>query len=265
MPVVAIAGAVSGASALAAGGLTAMQTIGAVGGILGGIGALTNSKELMALGGVAGLAGGIGAFAQGQGWLASGTPNSALSDSAASNTTRFINQPAPGLNPAQDYGTAAGSNSIEMGGGLMDSQPAAEASTVAGAIQQSVAQASPAAQVMGAPAATGQTGGMPLAGGLPKAEPDSSVFGSLKKFSAFLDQNKQLSSMLGSFIGGAFDDEKRAKSEYYQAGADNLKAQMRNANDVPRMAGRLNQRGPLFPSTAPTYRGPRVSGLMNAG
>lgn len=71
MPIVAVAGIIGGASALAAGGLGVLGTIAAIGSIVSGIGTLTGNKTLMKIGAVASLAGGIGAFAQSQGWMPS--------------------------------------------------------------------------------------------------------------------------------------------------------------------------------------------------
>lgn len=68
MPAAAVVGGAIGASTLfgaAAGALTAMEVIGAVGAITAGIGVVTGDKTLSTIGGALGLVGGIGKFAGG--------------------------------------------------------------------------------------------------------------------------------------------------------------------------------------------------------
>lgn len=271
MPVVAIASIAAGATSLAAGGLTLFQTIAAIGGIVGGIGGLTKSKELMILGGIAGAVGGIGAFAQSQGWIAGS--NAAAGADAVSNTEALMQTPAPGLenvNPT-DARLATGTQTTPMESAL-DAATGTATTGLDTSIQQAMTQQSPAAQAMGAgpsnglmnsvgPAVEANPTDLRLAAGT-QATPmgnSGSVFDTIKSFGRWMEENKTLSQIGASFVGGMFDP----KGKYYEDMAELEKRRSRNASDVPRLNPRLKQNGAMFPTGRPTYTLPRV-GLMNS-
>jgi hypothetical protein len=313
MPVIAVASIYMGGAALAAGGLGVMGTIAAIGGIVGGIGALTGNKTMMKIGAVAGLAGGIGAFAQSQGWMASA--GSVAAEQGVSNTAAMANQ-SSGLveqvAPTVDAGLN-GSGAVTQGitdaaaasGGTAGLEGAAGVAEGIGAdLSQSITQANPMLEQAGglmnagaqepvsslAAAAEPATGIMGAGaegpvGSLSKAQLDgTNAFGAnsapgalqlnstggpkvldvLGKFGDIFKNNKDLVKVAGDFIGGAFDDKKKAETDYLSARSEEIRQQMANANAVPDGKFRNKSRGPLFKPGQPTYRAPRVGGLMNA-
>lgn len=164
MPIAAVAGIVAGASALAA-GVGTMATISAIGGIVGGIGVLTKSKELTALGAVAGLAGGVGAFAQGQGWLASSDAMDTASNAASASTID--------KNLATPSGAEAPNPTNPSSAGAVNGSDFAsdQASGLFGADKQTVAQTAGASPTTGL---TQDTTDM-LAGKSPAQSPSAAV------------------------------------------------------------------------------------------
>lgn len=268
MPIVAVAAGVYGATSLVAGGLTVLETVSAIGAIVSAVGVVTGNKDLAMIGGIAGVAGGIGAFAQSQGWLASGNAGSAMGDTA-SNIEAMTQTQAPGLestmNPT-DMRLEAGTQTTP--GGLMDAAaPEAGTSAVTQAITEANPLAnnpSPASQAMGPnpdvnptdlrPAAGTQTS--PLSGG-PLGGSGGGILDTIKGFLA----DKETRSMLGNFIGGMFDQEKAAKTDYYSALTEQLRRQAANANAIPRLGLHLTPAaGGTFPTTTQTYHPPAVAG-----
>lgn len=188
MPVVAVAGIVAGGAALATGTLTVLQTIAAIGSIVGGIGSLTGNKTLAKIGAVAGLAGGIGAFAESQGWLATASASETASAAADASAIEGMKNTASGaeynvaVDPAtSDFGGAAGSNSVELGqsqigqGGIADAaQQATEGLDSANSISNTISQpSSELAKTLTAP--NPQAGGLIDAGS--PVSPDTSLLG----------------------------------------------------------------------------------------
>lgn len=275
MPVAAIGGAIWGGATLAtaaAGTLSAFQVISAVGAIASGIGAVTKNEDLMKIGGVVAMAGGIGSFAQGQGWI----------NPEQSNIGAMNNAPTPGVtpnapNPAADYGGAQGSNAIELG------QGGVEQSMTQQAIAQPTAgladSTTPGLVNSGAdiPANNVNPTDMRLNDGAqtsPLASSPAGMSGPAKQrgiFDTFTDLlkndkgqfDKDKLSMAWNFVGGAFDDKKKAESKYMKARTAELEAQMRNGSAVPDISGMKVVKKDIFKPGAPTYNPVRV-GLINA-
>jgi hypothetical protein len=280
MPVIAVAGAVAGASALAAGGLTIWGTISAIGGIIGGIGALTGNEDMMKIGGIAGLAGGIGGFASGKGWLAADA-TAAAGDGG--NIGAMLDAPAPGMenvNPT-DMRLAAGTQSTPMeASGLADAGSTANMgsgltqnitqtnSLVSDAPKGLIDSANPTSPASTALAGPGDPGWGADLGKDPVASltkpGEGGIFGSLKKFSSFLNENKELTSMAGNFIGGMFDDRKKAETELLEARAATERQQLLNGSAIPNMNLRLKPQATIFRPGTPTYNAPRPGSLFYA-
>jgi hypothetical protein len=311
-----------GATALAAGGLSVFGTIAAIGGIVGGIGALTGNETMMKIGMVAGLAGGIGSFAQGQGWLASAdaatTANGATS--GISNTQALSQTAAPGVESSaqladagaweagfegtsalggETAGLAAGMESgiaqnltatnplasestglfnaganptdLRLQDGIQSSPLAAEAATAVEPVANLNTSLggqnglngsdvmSDRFDLNGAKGAGGFGGGAGAEGG--------GILDVFKKAGSFWkDMDKETKSMLGNFVGGAFDKEKAAKADYYASAAEIARQRMANGSAVPNMGFKLKQpaSGSIWKPTSPTYNAPRPSGLYYA-
>ena len=269
MPVAAVAGAVFAGAELVAGGLTIFQTIAAVGAITAGVGAVTGDQDLMKIGGIAGLAGGVGMFAQNQGWLNS---TQAVAESG-SNTASFLGEAAPGVeqvSPTVDTGAAI-QNASDAGNTAMtgDSLLAADLGETAGNITQGITQ--PAIPTNGLiNTSPSNPMDMKLAAGkvVGEAAKDTSVFSSLQKFADLLKNkdgtyDKNLLAIGANFLGGAFDDKKKAETDYYRSRTASEDAQRTNANSVPSLAGLKVSDKNIFPNNASTYTPVRV-GLINA-
>lgn len=268
MPVAAVAGAVFAGAELVAGGLTIFQTIAAVGAITAGVGAVTGDQDLMKIGAIGGLAGGVGMFAQNQGWL--NTAQAAAE--AGSNTATMISQEAAGVN---DFAPT-----VDNGMGAVDTT----ANTVTGDnLMADLGEGGNIAQGITAPTGVTQSPTMNTRpGGLINASPsnpldmriangatkNTSVFGSLQKFADLLKNkdgtyDKNLLAIGANFIGGAFDDKKKAETDYYRSRTASEDAQRTNANSVPSLAGLRVSDKNIFPTSASTYTPTRV-GLINA-
>ncbi len=277
MPVAAVAGAVFAGAELVAGGLTIFQTIAAVGAITAGVGAVTGDQDLMKIGGIAGLAGGVGMFAQNQGWLNS---TQAVAESG-SNTASFLGEAAPGVeqvSPTVDTGAAI-QNASDAGNTAMtgDSLLAADLGETAGNITQGITDTTGVTQ---SPTMNTQPGGLlnaspsnPLdqrlaAGKVGEAANESSIFKSIQKFADMLKDkdgkyDKNLLSIGANFVGGFFDDKKKAETDYYKSRTASEDAQRSNANAVPTFGLKVNTSKNIFPTAAGTYNPTRV-GLINA-
>jgi hypothetical protein len=271
-------------------GIAAMSTmavVSAVGAIAAGIGAVTGNKALMQIGGIASLAGGIGQFAQGQGWLsgdlAAGADAASVASEAAaggaeavSNTSQMIAEAAPGvvdpsaanytnqMDLASDAATAgAGGSAAEAmagvsanaGGGLINSE------ALSPLVNQDVGSFGGVASVTAGPTST-----------------SSSIFGTLKDVGSFMKDNKELVSLGMNFLGGMFDDKKKAETGQinaatglYQARTDSerlqqeqLRQQAANANAVPDITGLRVRQGQVYNTgPAPVYQAPKA-GLINS-
>jgi hypothetical protein len=294
MPIPVIAAGIAGAASLAtvgAAGLGLFGTIAAVGAITSAVGVVTDSKELKMLGGIAGLAGGVGAFAQSQGWLASAGASAGgggglgpLGDDIrgfgaeefASNTEAMIKTPTVGV----DVPAPAGDVVASSGGGLM-TEGLPDTSVMGGPGQSVIKDA--LAQPSGGLINAGPSGSLskaaldgtssfgansaPGAFDMAMARPASStsVFDSLKNL--FFDkdgrENKTMLSIAGNMVGGMFDDKKKAETDILKTRAEAEKAQMQNANDIPKLGITNKRNGPIFRPPGPTYYGPQV-GLIGA-
>ena len=270
MPVAAVAGAVFAGAELVAGGLTIFQTIAAVGAITAGVGAVTGDQDLMKIGGIAGLAGGVGMFAQNQGWL--NTAQAAAE--AGGNTATMIGQEAAGVNdfaPTVDNGMGVAETTANTVTG--DSLVAADGGNIAQGITDTTG-------VTQSPTMNTQPGGLlnaspsnPLdqrlaAGKVGEAANESSIFKSMKKFADMLKNkdgtyDKNLLAIGANFLGGFFDDKKKAETDYYRSRTASEDAQRTNANSVPSLAGLKVSDKNIFPASASTYTPVRV-GLINA-
>lgn len=300
MPVIAAAGVFAGGAALATGTLTVLQTVAAIGSIVGGIGALTGNKTLMKVGAVAGLAGGIGAFAQSQGWIASGNAASALGDTA-NNTAAMANAPGVGVEnvaPTVDASAAAGGTGATQGaieaaaagGGTGGLEGGVAGSVLEGATSSNITNASQALEgaaptgLMGAGGQGGSTlskaaldgtnafGANSATGAFDLAQTgagNSSIFDTLGGIakSIFTNKdgslNKDMVSIAANFVGGAFDERKAAEADWLEAKTNEINQQMANASAVPNLDIRASGRV-KFRRGQPTYYAPRAGGLYNA-
>lgn len=326
MPIVAVAGAVGGAAALAGGGLTVLQTIAAIGSIVSGIGAITGSKTLMKIGGVASLAGGIGAFAQSKGWIATGSAAETAATATSSSNIEALKATPSGaeFNVGVDPTTAttppnpfAQGAATEPASSMFDAAGDSTTTGLAGTadITSNISQASPEiAKTMGAPAAAERAPGgladaklpetapkamgaveppnqtgietpqvkapgttppnpMAPAGGTPPnpfAQAPKGGNKVLDLFNEFIrDKDGKLSNeakaFAMNFLGGAFDDEKKARTDFYKTRAEIERKQMENASAVPAMDFHLKKApGGTFRQTTPVHRPVRPVGLFNA-
>ena len=267
MPVAAVAGAVFAGAELVAGGLTIFQTIAAVGAITAGVGAVTGDQDLMKIGAIGGLAGGVGMFAQNQGWL--NTAQAAAE--AGGNTATMIGQQAPGMEavaPTVDTGMGA----VEAAGNVTgDTLVAADGGNIAQGITETTGVTqSPTMNTGLINTSPSNPMDMKLAAGkvVGEAAKDTSVFSSLQKFADMLKNkdgtyDKNLLAIGANFLGGAFDDKKKAETDYYRSRTASEDAQRTNANSVPSLAGLKVSDKNIFPTNASTYTPVRV-GLINA-
>lgn len=77
--------------------------------------------------------------------------------------------------------------------------------------------------------------------------------------------NKDMLSMAGNFVGGIFDDKKKAEAELLKTRAETERQQMENASAVPGMNFKSQPKpGGLWRPNAPTYQPVRTGGLINA-
>lgn len=272
MPVAAVAGAVFAGAELATGVLGVFQTIAAVGAITAGVGAVTGDQDLMKIGAIGGLAGGVGMFAQNQGWL--NTAQAAAE--AGSNTATMISQEAAGVNdfaPTVDNGMGAVDTTANTVTGDNLMADLGEGGNIAQGITDTTG-------VTQSPTMNTQPGGLlnaspsnPLdmrlaSKAVGEAAKNTSVFDSLQKFADLLKNkdgtyDKNLLAIGANFIGGAFDDKKKAETDYYRSRTASEDAQRTNANSVPSLAGLKVSDKNIFPTNASTYTPTRV-GLINA-
>lgn len=294
MPVVAVGAALYAGATIATVGVAAMSTmavISAVGAIASGIGVVTGNKALTQIGAVAGIVGGVGAFAQGQGWLsgdlAGGADAAGVAAEAAtggaeavSNTGQMIAEAAPGvadpsagLVGSTDPSAAGYTNAMDMasdaaGAGSSATGVAGEA---AGGLMNTPLSPLVAQDVGSLGKVASVTAGAPATSG--------GIFDTIKSVGDFLGKNKELASLGLNFVGGMFDDKKKAEAAAANASVglyeaktgsellqqDILRQQTANANSVPDMTGlKVNPAVKVFNTEAPpVYRAPRP-GLINS-
>jgi hypothetical protein len=276
MPVAAVAGAIFAGMEIATVGIAAMsafEVVAAVGAIASGIGAVTGNEDLMKIGGIASLAGGIGSFATGKGFLGMGKE-------ATGNIEALKSTAAPGLDamgppasaPALDIGQASSASSATAG------LPAGGDSAISSGIQgQNPLAGAPQQGGGGLMEATMNPTDARLAGGTQASpmNPMQTTMGAtegkgvLQSFADFFKGpdgkfDKNMLSMAGNFVGGAFDEKKEAETEYMKTRTNELNSQMRNANAIPDMSGFKFKPKNIFPAGAPSYQGVKVGGLIGA-
>lgn len=300
MPVVAVGAALYAGTTIATVGIAAMSTmavISAVGAIAAGVGVVTGNKALTQIGAVAGIIGGVGAFAQGQGWLsgdlAGGSDAAGLAgseaagsdygagsaaeasaiDSAIAAQAPGVVDPSAGLLGSADPSAANYTNAMDMA-----SDAASAGSSAAGA-------AGEAGGLMNTPLSppvaqdVGSLGGVAsVTAGTPTAT-SGSIFGTIGKVGDFMNKNKEIAALGLNFLGGMFDDKKKAEAAQANAAVglyeaktgsellqqDILRQQTSNANAVPDMTGlKVNPAVKVFNTgEPPVYRAPRA-GLINS-
>lgn len=302
MPVVAVGAALYAGATIATVGVAAMSTmavISAVGAIAAGVGVVTGNKSLMKIGAVAGLVGGVGAFAQGQGWLsgAAGADSGALAgaeaagsdygagsaaeagaiDAALAAQAPGVVDPSAGLVSSVDPSAAGYTNAMDMasdaaGAGSNAASVAGAAGETAGGLMNS--QLSPLTAQN-----AGSLGGVAsVSAGAPTAT-SSSIFDTIGKVGDFMNKNKDLTSMGLKFVGGLFDEKAEAEGDYLKSGielnmartagvntqTDIMKQQAANGNAVPDMTGlKINPAVKVFNTQPPpVYRAVRP-GLINS-
>lgn len=295
MPIVAVAGAVfAGGSIAAAGGIAAFAAangvfaaISAVGAIASGIGTVTGNKTLTQIGGIAALAGGVGAFAQGRGWIPAGgeggnpmagnyvnqmdaASDAASSASLTSAPTRGVVNPtakatADAVASSTAEPTAMITNTSSNQGGLMSSGPAGGASAIADSAGLSPLSAQ---SVNSLGTVKGVT--LPAMNANLPTSTSKGVFDTLKDVGEFMNKNKDLASMGLNFVGGMFDEKKKAEAEQAKAAAELYgvrtqaeRQQMINGNTVPDLTGMRFAPNVYNTPVPPVYTPPR-GGLMNS-
>lgn len=311
MPLIAVAGMYMGASALAAGAV-GWGAFAAIGGIVGGVGALTGNKELASLGAIAGLAGGVGSWMTSTGAV-SPFAGAEAGASVESNTEAMIkdygtgvDSPTKGLTAGADELSNTMVNSVEFNAptdgtaGLPDNSIGSNITSPVNGGNGALFNAdmydaefgyrgeSPASQAMSgadvvnnkpptdAPRSMGGRLGpeydnlrkdSPRVPGVDLPNKPGGKFGVLDVFKGFgkwAEDNKMLAAIGANFIGGMFDDEKKAKTALYKTRAEAEKKQMENASAIPNMNFSTKSTGPTFPSTSPTYNPVRPAGLFTA-
>lgn len=249
---------------LAAGGLTLFQTIAAVGAVTAGVGAVTGDEDLMKIGGIATMAGGVGAFAQGQGWL-----SATQAADAPSSTSAFTKTAAPGVDTVVPE-VSTGAEGVVA--------PVSETSTAGlDATQKSIVDTAPGLTdttgVTQSPTMNTQPGGllnanptdMRLAANkIGQVAEQGDIFSTLQKFAdVFKDKDgkydKNMLALGANFVGGMFDDKKKAEAALYGERAASEAAQRSNANAIPNLSGlKVTQKPGFKAGTQPV----RV-GLLN--
>lgn len=296
MPVVAVGAALYAGATIATVGVAAMSTmavVSAVGAIAAGVGVVTGNKALTQIGAVAGIVGGVGAFAQGQGWLsgdlaggadAAGVAAEAATGGAeaASNTSAMIAEAAPGvvdpsaglagsMDPTAGNYTNAMDMASDAAGAGSGAAGVAGAGEAAGGLMNTPLSPLVAQDVGSFGKVASVTAGAPATSG--------GIFDTIKMAGDFLGKNKELASLGLNFVGGMFDDKKKADAAAANASVglyeaktgsellqqDILRQQTANANSVPDMTGlKVNPAVKVFNTEAPpVYRAPRA-GLINS-
>lgn len=268
MPVVAIGAALYAGATIATVGVAAMSTmavISAVGAIASGIGVVTGDKDLAKIGGIVSLVGGVGAFAQGQGWIGADLAKNSAQDIAKSAAGEAGVASAAQATPSVvDASGAVAQNVAQAGAG------GAGVATAAADIGSTVGSAGLAGQAAGAGAFDAAlktaSAAAPTAGG--------GALSMLGSVGEWMEKNKNVTSMLSNFIGGALDQESDAKVKQAEAMADlyatrnkSELAQMANGSAIPDLTGlKVDPNKNVFSkTTAPTYYNPKAVGLINAG
>lgn len=278
MPIAAVAGAVFAGVEIATVGIAAMSTfeiIAAVGAITSGVGALTGNEDLMKLGGVAALAGGVGMFAQGKGWIG----GAEKAGEAVSNTSAMIKTQGVGVESmAQNVGADIAGTSASSAASSAGQTAGLDTSMASNITAPTASAANSSSGLIDAMNPTDirlangtQTTPFMTAGTkyVAEAAKSNSFMDTIKGFAdLFKDKdgklNKDMLSMGANFIGGAFDDKKKAETDYLQARTDDLATKRSNASAIPDMSGlKVNPKSIFKATTSPTYYAPRI-GLMNA-
>lgn len=278
MPLVAVAAAAYAAGTIATVGIAAMsalEIISAVGAIASGIGVVTGNEKLAKIGGIIGLAGGVGAFAQNQGWLAG------ASDMAKTGTEVATSAATQGTQ-ASNVVDAAGGNIAEIAQGGADVGKAVDAASatanvdkVAEAAQNGGLMAPKVDGALQAPSATpdqipgplneasklvqqqgiAQAGGDLLNTNLPTQSTSGGFLDAFSGIGKWMEDNKTMATIGSQAIGGMFDKDKAAKSDYYNAETDMLRQQMNNMSRMPIAS--------IMQPTMPTSQVTPKTGLMN--
>jgi hypothetical protein len=289
--IAAIGSIVGGIGALT--GNKTMMKIGAVAGLAGGIGAFAQSQGWMATGGAVAAEQGLSntqamanttsslvenvAPTVDAGMGAAGAAGEAVTQgisdaTAAASGTGGMEiaglDAAGGLNQSITQANPL----LEQGGGLMNAGAQEPVSSLVNPTNSLGGGTDPAGllskpqldgtNVFGANSAPGA---LDVAG----STGSNKVFDVIGKFGDLFKNkdgslNKDMVKMAGDFVGGAFDSRKAAETDFLEARSEEIRQQMANANDVPNGRFRNKSRGPLFKPGQPTYRAPRIGGLMNA-
>lgn len=270
MPVIAVGAAIfSGASIAAAGGLAAFAAssgvfaaIAAVGSIVSAVGVVTGNETLTKIGAVAGLVGGVGALAKGAGMFGAADAaktGAANAGSASAGATTGLNNPS-----AYVGGAAAESATTATAGLQAAAAPTAPLADAGQGLMGQAAAAEPAAALNMTRAADSQAAYAAGAANVTEATKGATLFDTLVKGGEWMNKNKELAAMGSNLVGGMFDDQKQATADLLNVRADNEKQQMANANAVPSLSGmRLKPNTNVFNNTPQTYRPVRV-GLINS-
>lgn len=266
MPAVAVASAVWGGAALAA-GATGFAAVAAIGAVAAGVGVVTGNGDLTKIGSALGIIGGIGAVASGQGLLTAGE------GAAGASTASPISADAVNAGEAASGmwgGTEAGAVAQDAFSGVLP-----EVAPVP-VVEQAAAQAGAAAPsplLNAAPSPVGSAADTITAAG-------KSAWDSLKdigaKMGAFAEKQPAVAwgamQVGGNLIGGLFDPLKEVQKDALLARADLDRAQQEaimqrtatTGGAVP-MASVSGTRAPVFGNQpAPVYNRPMVApSLLN--
>lgn len=114
MPVVGVAMVAMGAAQIVGGALTAIQMIGAVSSIIGGIGAITGNKTMMKIGAIGSIVSTVGSFATSQGWIGAQSAADSASAAASEVGATEVLKNAPSIGAPDPSGEIA--QSVSSGG-----------------------------------------------------------------------------------------------------------------------------------------------------
>jgi hypothetical protein len=310
-----------GAITSAVGVVTGNKELTAIGGIAslaGGIGALTSSSGALASesGALADTVAASNADTLGAtGALSASPTDAAVAASSGGDIQTALNTQAVGVVDPSAAVAADATGTVNTGGAVVPtgtdaSQSATQANIAAPSAETINPSSTPVDSSAALPPGTLQPGGAPAPGIInnqPAFEANfqgsdvltnpnpgvnagavnggGGIMDTISKFGTFAKNNKDLLSLGGNFIGGAFDKNKAAQGRLYDAQArgqdaqiglynartasevlqaDIARQQALNANSVPNITNLQVANKSIYPaSAAPIYRAPQI-GLINS-
>jgi hypothetical protein len=304
-----------GAITSAVGVVTGNKELTAIGGIAslaGGIGALTSSSGALASesGALADTVAASNADTLGATGALSASPTDAAVAASSGGDTQAVGVVDPSAAVAADATGTVNTGGAVVPTGTDASQSATQANIAAPSAETINPSSTPVDSSAALPPGTLQPGGAPAPGIInnqPAFEANfqgsdvltnpnpgvnagavnggGGIMDTISKFGTFAKNNKDLLSLGGNFIGGAFDKNKAAQGRLYDAQArgqdaqiglynartasevlqaDIARQQALNANSVPNITNLQVANKSIYPaSAAPIYRAPQI-GLINS-